>query len=537
MLRDLTLGFIRVHILYHASQSPIYGLWLIDKLGRHGYAVSPGTLYPTLHSLEQAGYLTSEKRVVEGRQRRYYAITPLGEAALAEARAGLTQLVDEVLEPEEEAYAGLSPANQLHGGLAMRTDADNTTKASVHALPRNVWAVSLTSFFMDISSEMVINILPLFLANVLGVGTNVIGLIEGVAEATASLLKVFSGWLSDRLRARKWLAVTGYGLSTLAKPFFYIANSWGMVAGVRWADRVGKGIRTAPRDALVADSIDERQRGLAFGFHRAADSGGAVLGLLIALGVVWATQSAGVTLARATFRTVVLVSLFPALLAVISLAVGARDVPVRETRARPRISFRGLGRRFALFMLIVGVFDLGNSSDAFLVLRAQERGLTVIGILGMLVTFNVVYTLVSTPAGSFSDRVGRRRVIVGGWLVYAVIYLGFALAGSGWHVWVLYAVYGVYYGLAYGTTKAMVADIVPEELRGTAYGTYNAVLGILDFPASLIAGILWQGLGAWKGFGPSAPFLFGAALALAAALLMAFAMPARSATTLTPVNQ
>jgi len=407
-----------------------------------------------------------------------------------------------------------------------RNEADASQKGGLRTLPRNVWAVSLTSFFMDISSEMVINVLPLFLSNVLGVKTNIIGLIEGVAEATASLLKVFSGWLSDRLRARKWLAVSGYGLSTLAKPFFYFANSWGAVAGVRWADRVGKGIRTAPRDALVADSIDERHRGLAFGLHRAADTGGAMIGLLIALGVVWLAQAGSTELNRATFQTVVLISLVPAFLAVLSLAIGAQDVPVTKARERPRISFRGLGRRFAVFMLIVGVFDLGNSSDAFLVLRAQERGLSVIGVLGMLVTFNLVYTLVSTPAGSLSDRIGRRRLIVGGWLVYAVIYLGLALAGQGWHVWVLYSVYGVYYGLAYGTTKAMVADIVPQELRGTAYGTYNAVLGILDLPASLIAGFLWQGVGTWEGFGPSAPFLFGGAMALIAAVLMALVMPA-----------
>jgi len=406
--------------------------------------------------------------------------------------------------------------------------APQSAKGRIRTLPRNVWAVSLTSFFMDISSEMVINILPLFLSNVLGVKTNIIGVIEGVAEATASLLKVFSGWLSDRVGARKWLAVGGYALSTLSKPFFYFANTWGMVAGVRWADRVGKGIRTAPRDALVADSIDEEHRGLAFGFHRAADTGGAVLGLLIALLVVWLTQSTSVTLNQSTFRTIVLISIIPALLAVLSLAIGARDVQIAGKRALPRISFRGLGKRFAIFMLIVGIFDLGNSSDAFLVLRAQERGLSVLGVLGMLVTFNLVYTLVSTPAGSLSDRVGRRRVIVGGWLVYAAIYLGFALAGKGWHVWTLYAIYGVYYGLAYGTTKAMVADIVPTELRGTAYGTYNAILGILDFPASLIAGVLWQGVGTWAGFGPSAPFLFGAALSLTAAILMTFAMPKKT---------
>jgi len=401
-------------------------------------------------------------------------------------------------------------------------------KRSIRSLPRNVWAVSLTSFFMDISSEMVINLLPLFLSSVLGVKTNIIGLIEGVAEMTASLLKVFSGWLSDRLRARKWLAVTGYGLSTLAKPFFYWATSWTAIGAVRWADRVGKGVRTAPRDALVADSIAEDQRGLAFGLHRAADTGGAVLGLIIALVAVWLTQAGGGSLQERTFRAVVLLSLIPAALAVLSLALGARDVSVTGQRALPRFAFKSLGKPFIVFMVIVGLFDLGNSSDAFLILRAQERGLSIVGILAMLATFNLIYALVSTPAGSLSDRIGRRKLIVGGWLVYAAIYLGFALAGKGWQVWVLYAIYGLYYGLAYGTAKAMVADIVVPEVRGTAYGTYNAVLGILDLPASLIAGVLWQGVGAWGGFGAPAPFLFGAAMALIAAIAMMLWRPQKA---------
>jgi MFS family permease len=392
-------------------------------------------------------------------------------------------------------------------------------------LPRNVWAVSLTSFFMDISSEMVINIIPLFLFNVLGVRTNIIGIIEGVAEATASVLKVFSGWLSDKLRGRKWIAVAGYGISALAKPFFYIAQSWGMVAGVRWADRVGKGVRTAPRDALVADSIKPSQRGLAFGFHRAADTGGAMVGLLIAALVVWLAQSTNLQLGENTFRTVVLISLVPAFLAVISLAAIARDVKQQQAQAAPKITLKNLGKPFLIFLLIVGLFDLGNSSDAFLVLRAQERGVSVLGILLMLAAFNLIYALVSTPAGALSDRVGRRRVIIGGWLVYGVIYLGFALAQQPWHVWVLYCAYGLYYGLAYGTAKAMVADLVSPELRGTAYGTYNAILGMIDLPASLIAGVLWQGLGRWAGFGPSAPFLFGGGMAILAAIALALWRP------------
>ncbi len=398
-------------------------------------------------------------------------------------------------------------------------------RTRIRDLPRNVWAVSLTSFLMDISSEMVVNILPLFLSNVLGVKTSIIGIIEGVAEATASILKVFSGWLSDKLGGRKWIAVAGYAISAVSKPFFYIANSWGMVAGVRWADRVGKGIRTAPRDALVADSIKPEQRGIAFGFHRAADTAGAVLGILIASLVVWLAQSNTVGLGASTFKTVVLISLVPAFLAVLSLTIGAKDVRRGDKVKAPKITFKGLGKPFLVFMLIVGIFDLGNSSDAFLVLRAQERGMSVLGILIMLAVFNMVYTLISTPAGALSDRVGRKKVIIGGWLVYALIYLGFALAQRTWHIWVLYVAYGIYYGLAYGTAKAMVADLVKPELRGTAYGTYNAVLGIIDFPASLIAGLLWQGAGGWSGFGPSAPFLFGSGLAFAAAVLMFFWHP------------
>jgi len=405
------------------------------------------------------------------------------------------------------------------------TTAKPGQRVSITQLPRNVWAVSLTSFFMDVSSEMVINILPLFLANVLGIQTSIIGLIEGIAEATASILKLFSGWLSDRLGGRKWLAVAGYGLSAITKPFFYIASTWELIAGVRWADRVGKGIRTAPRDALVADSVTKETRGLAFGFHRAMDTAGAMVGILIAVLVVWLAQKNALDITKSTFQTVVLISLLPAFLAVLSLAIGANDVPIKGQRAAPKFSLRSMGRPFITFLVIVSIFTLGNSSDAFLVLRAQNLGVTVTGILIMLAMFNLIYSLIATPAGSLSDRIGRRRLIIGAWVVYAVIYLGFAFARSAWQVWALYVAYGLYYGMGYGTANALVADLVPENLRGTAYGTYNAIIGILAFPASLIAGLLWQGTGAWKGFGPSAPFLFGGILALIAALLLAFWMP------------
>jgi MFS family permease len=396
---------------------------------------------------------------------------------------------------------------------------------NVRQLPRNVWAVGFTSLFMDISSEMVIYVLPLFLANVLGVQTSIIGLIEGVAEATASILKLFSGWFSDKIGGRKWLAVTGYGISAIIKPFFYFANTWGLIAGVRWADRIGKGIRTAPRDALVADSVTKETRGLAFGFHRAMDTFGAMFGLMIAALIVWLAQANSLELSRPTFQTIVLTSLIPALLAVLSLSIGAKDVPASGKRAAPKLSLSSMGKPFRIFLVIVSIFTLGNSSDAFLVLRAQNLGISVLGILMMLVVFNLVYSLISTPAGRLSDRIDRRQLIIGGWLVYALIYLGFGLASQGWQVWLLYVAYGLYYGMAYGTANAMVADLVPETQRGTAYGTYHAVIGILAFPASFIAGLLWQGAGSWTGFGPSAPFIFGGALALIATLLMALWMP------------
>lgn len=392
-------------------------------------------------------------------------------------------------------------------------------------LPQNVWAVGFTSLLTDISSEMIIYLVPLFLSNVLGVKTNIIGVIEGVAETTASILKLFSGWLSDKLGGRKWLTVIGYGLSTVTKPFFYFANSWGLVAAIRWGDRVGKGIRTSPRDALIADSVTPETRGLAFGVQKSLDSVGGVIGLVIAAIVVWQTQSNTLSLTRSTFQTIVLISIVPAFLAVLTLIFGAKDVKSKKTIALPKISFRNLGKPFGVYVAIVGLFTLGNSSDAFMVLRAQNLGISIIGILIMLAAFKLIYSLVSIPAGSLSDRVGRKKLIIGGWLSYAIIYFGFAIANQGWQIWLLYVIYGLYYGLAFGTATAMVSDLVPENLRGTAYGTYNAVIGLINLPASLIAGILWQGVGGWEGFGPSAPFLFGGGLALIAALLMMFVMP------------
>ncbi|MBZ0277968.1 MAG: MFS transporter [Anaerolineae bacterium] len=391
-------------------------------------------------------------------------------------------------------------------------------------IPRNVWAATITSFLTDVSSEMILNLVPLFLANVLGVSTAVIGLIDGVAETTASLLKAASGWFSDRIGGRKWLAVSGYGLSSLAKPFLYIVTSWYGVLAVRFADRVGKGIRTAPRDALIADSIDEKSRGLAFGLHRAGDTAGAMTGLIIALLVVLGTQSQALSLNRETFQRLVLLGIIPGFVAVVILALWARDVRSKrpaQSADKPRLRLSAMSKEFRFFLVVIAVFTLGNSSDSFLILRAQERGLNVAGVMGMLITFNLVYAVFAGPLGALSDRVGRYRLIVGGWSVYAVLYLAFAFAAEAWQIWAIYAFYGLYYAAVEGTAKALVADLIPSEQRGTAYGYYNAVVGLMALPASLLAGILWQGIGDWKGFGPSAPFLAGAVLAFVAVGLLA----------------
>jgi MFS family permease len=392
-------------------------------------------------------------------------------------------------------------------------------KKGWRSLPRNVWVVTAGSFLTDISSEMIVYLIPLFLANVLGVRTSVIGLIEGVAETTASLVKLYSGALSDKLGKRKFLVVTGYSLSTFSKPFLYFASTWGWVLGVRFMDRVGKGIRTAPRDALIAGSIDEKQRGLAFGVHRAGDTAGAFVGLAAAAYIVWMNQGSAPDLSRATFQIAVLASFIPALLAVIVLAIGVREIPGTGTGKAPVLSLQGLDARFKRFLLVIVLFTLGNSADAFIILRGQERGLDVFQVMAMVLTFNFVYAVLAGPLGALSDKIGRRKLIIGGWIAYGLVYLGLALSQSGGQVWALFSLYGVYYAATEGSAKALVADLVPDEKRGTAYGLYNAAIGLVALPASLIAGLLWQGLGPWAGFGASAPFYFGAAMALVSGFL------------------
>jgi len=361
----------------------------------------------------------------------------------------------------------------------------------------------------DISTEMMLPLFPIFTVQVLGAAPVVLGLIEGLAESAASLLKVFSGWWSDRTGKRKPLIVGGYWLSTVAKPFLALASTWTHALGVRFTDRVGKGIRTSPRDALLADSCAPSVRGKAFGLHRALDTVGAILGptfaflLLLFLG----------------FRDIFLLASIPAILAVIILVFFVREV--RRKRV-PKLSFRaGLGSLspgFRRYLTVVTLFSLANLSWAFLILRASELGLGVGQVVLLYMLFNVVYASVSLPAGVLSDRVGRRPVIASGYCIFGFTSVGFALVTSAWQALPLFTLYGVFMGLVVGVQRAYVADLVVPRLRGTAMGAFHTAIGLALLPASVIAGVLWQVVGSW------AAFAFAAVLSFVAALLMVAAL-------------
>jgi MFS family permease len=394
----------------------------------------------------------------------------------------------------------------------------------IFGLNPNIFWLGAVSFLTDVSSELIFTLLPLFLSNVLQTGAVIIGLIEGVAESTASLLKIASGWLSDKLGNRKNLSFAGYALSTLAKPLMLIVSTWGPVMAIRFADRFGKGIRTAPRDALVADSCHDDERGKAFGFHRAMDTSGAALGLVIAAVVIFLLQGNVLALQADTYRWLVIFGIIPAVIALFFF-IFIHEPPrqqvcrvsvagIQDVDAGGQLPSAGFSNRFKIFLVIVFLFTLGNSSDAFLILRSQNLGNNVFYIVLMLIVFNAVYALFSVPAGMLSDRLGRKKIIALGWSVYALVYLGFAFFNESWWVWALWAMYGVYYGLAEGVVRALVVDLVPEDRRGTAFGAYHGVTGITLLPASLIAGWLWQAVN------PAAPFYFGAAMAVLAVIAL-----------------
>ncbi|MBS1903329.1 MAG: MFS transporter [Bacteroidetes bacterium] len=385
--------------------------------------------------------------------------------------------------------------------------------------PNIIW-LGIASLFNDISGEIVTRALPLFLSATLGVSATIVGLIEGIADTTSSVLKLVSGWYSDRFRTRKGPTLFGYSLTAVARPLLFWTNTWVLPLVSRFLDRAGKGIRTAPRDALIADSVDSRNRGRAFGIQRTLDPLGAVIGALLAAAVAALfTSDSSLSISRDTFKTLIIVASVPSVISVILLALFVRDVKLHGSSggSRQRANMRdGFSSYFKRYLLILFVFSLGMSSDAFLLLRSSAAGLHPSEIFLLVALFNLVTTVSAYPAGLIADRLGKKRVIVLGWMLYGAIYLGFAVAESSSIVSLLFVLYGLYYGLTEGVEKAFVADLVPADRRGAAYGYFNMVIGLSALPASVGFGALWQVLG------PAAAFSVGAGCAVLASVLLVF---------------
>ena len=370
----------------------------------------------------------------------------------------------------------------------------------------NIILLGITSLLTDISSEMVYPILPVYLVTVLGASPAILGLIEGIAESLASLLKVFSGYFSDKVKLRKPFTIFGYSASTVGKFLLYISTSWGYVLIARIVDRFGKGIRTAPRDALIAESSKEGKRGAAFGLHRALDSLGACVGVLAAYFLI--------THYKGEFKNVFLLSLIPAILGVVFLFLvrEKKASPLKQAGKRIEFKWRALDKRLKLFLVFTFIFTLGNSSNQFLLLRAQNLGNPLPIIILLYLFYNISYTIVLYPASRLSDKIGRKKLLVVGYLFYALVYLGFAINKSPHNFWFLFGVYGLYIGFTEGVEKALVSDIAPVEFRATAIGLHATLVGIGLLPASLFAGLLW------KFIGPQAAFYFGSLMGLIASI-------------------
>lgn len=378
----------------------------------------------------------------------------------------------------------------------------------IFGLDKNIFSLGFVSFLTDLSSEMIYPLLPVFLTSVLGVKISFIGLIEGIAECTASLTKLFSGWISDKTKKRKLLVLIGYSISSISRPLVAIATSGWYVLAIRFFDRIGKGTRNSPRDALIAESCLMSERGKAFGFQRAMDHFGAVLGPIIAFLLL--------SLFTQNYRIVFLCAFIPAILSVIVIIFFVSEKKQsyelkKETLSLTLSSFDG---KFKFFLVTVVIFTLGNSSDAFLILRAKDLGVSTALIPILWVFLHIVKTVSSIPGGIISDKFGRKNIIIAGWIIYAISYFGFGLATNQLQIWLLFIFYGFYFGLTEGVEKALVADLSRQEIRGTAYGTYYLATGIASLPSSLLMGILWQK------FGSTFAFLTGSILAIISSILL-----------------
>lgn len=375
-------------------------------------------------------------------------------------------------------------------------------------LNSTVKALGVVSLFTDLSSEMVYPVNPVFLTKVLGAPAWAVGLVEGAAETTASLLKLYSGQLSDRTGKRKPFAVAGYGFAAMAKPIIAVAGWWPVMLGARLLDRAGKGIRSSPRDALIADTTPSSIRGRAYGFHRSLDTTGAVLGPLIGYLFLQAFPNG--------FRQLYLLAFVPGIVSLAVLLMFVREPRPKMAVKAPtsRFTFSGLSPAYRRYLMVVGLFALGNSSDAFILLRAQTMGVRAEQMLLLYALFNVVEAVLGYAVGTLSDRVGRRPLIAGGWAIFAVVYLGLAVLSSPLAVWVLFVVYGLYYTFTQGTQKALASELANPNRRAGELGAFHMVVGLGALPASLIAGFLFSRAG------PSAPFFLGAVTAVLASGLL-----------------
>lgn len=381
---------------------------------------------------------------------------------------------------------------------------------TIFGFPQNVFILSFISFLNDIGGQTIKYAIPLFLSNALGVKTSIIGLVEGIGEATPTLFQPLSGILSDKLKKRKPLVVFGQIIRS-SIIFLFFATSWWIVLILRFLDRTGKGIQGAPRDALLSASAEEGKQGKAFGLSRMFDNAGAVVGLILAGLIALLATGNALKLSTVTFHFIVLLAVIPTLIAFFLLFKFLNEVDVKKDTKK--ISFEDhLGKKYYIFLCIIFIFTLGNSSDAFLILKAQNTGLDLASIFFLLAVFSLIASVTSLPIGIFSDKIGRKKLIISGWILYFLVYLGFAKSTSSISVIFLFLAYGVYYGLTEGVAKAYIADIVPKNKKGSAFGWYNLVVGSTLFPASLIAGYLWQV------FSPATSFYFGASLAIIAAL-------------------
>ena len=376
-------------------------------------------------------------------------------------------------------------------------------------LPRTVWLLGLVSLFNDSTSELVYPLVPLFLASVLMAGPRALGLIEGIAEATASLLKLFSGVIMDHMGHAKGFVAGGYGLAAFSRPLFYLASSWPMVLVLRFADRVGKGLRTSPRDAILASVVDKDNRGLAFGVHRAMDNAGAVIGPLLASGLL----AQGVAL-----KDVFMWSIVPGIITVL-LALIDQEPPAIPAANHLPFSWKmaGFPRIYKRYLLVLALFTLGNSSNMFLLLRAREMGLPDYQVPLLWALVSGVAMMFSVPLSALSDRIGRVRLILAGWVIYGLFYLLLSINGFlPMLLWPLFAFYGLFLAATEGAEKALVADLAPSDQLGTAYGWFNLIAGIMLLPASILFGWMWQDIS------PLTAFVFSATCVLLAALFLKF---------------